>query len=233
MSSLALLFSGKKSKPKSPTFDFSEAIEKNIETTTSLDKKINWLETTKINPNIVEIKRLMKTNRKTDKEKAKKLLIINHKYTDQIKKIQAQLDNLTSIRIAIEGSLMTKNVFDTIKDSTNALKSTMPTIDTVEDIIADTEEAITETNEITEALSMPIQIGMPIDPDDIDAELRELMEEDEDVDNSIDTELMALMNDVSVPTTNLPKVVVPVVPVVPLVHSNVDKEMADLMAFAN
>ena len=227
MSSLVSLLTGKKPKPTPPAVDFSKTIEKNQETTHVLEKKVSWLEAKHINPNIAEIRRLMTTNRKHDKEKAKKLLIINRKYNDQIKNIQSQIDNLTSIRIAIEGSLMTKNVFDTIKDSTNALKSTMPTIDEVEDIIANTEEAITETNEITEALSMPIQIGMPIDPDDIDAELRELMEEDENVDRSIDTELMALMNDISAPTNKLPKVVVP------LVQSNVDKELEELMAFAN
>ena len=226
MSSLVSFFRGQiKTKPTPPTVDFSNAIDKNNKTTNILEKKVKWLEEKHINPNIAEIKRLMQTNIKHNKEKAKKILIINHKYNAQIKNIQAQIDNLTSIRIAIEGSLMTKNVFDTIKDSTNALKSTMPTIDDVEDIIANTEEAITETNEITEALSMPIQIGMPIDPDDIDAELRELMEEDV-VDNSLDTELMTLMNDVSVPTTKFPEIS-------RVSNSNIDREMADLMAFAN
>ena len=134
--------------------------------------------------------------------------------------MQAQIDNLLSIRIAIEGSLMTKNVFDTIQESTNALRSTMPSIDNVEDVLADTEESISQTNEITEALSTPIQFGMPVDPDDLEDELRELM--NEECEN-----IVPELNLPNVPTTQLPKINVP------NTVKPIDNELAELLAFVN
>jgi len=225
MSSIADFLRGK-SKPNKPTPNFSETIEKNNETTQNLQRKIDWIENKYINPNIEKIKVLVRKKNKKDTENAKKLLLINRKYNTQIKHMQAQIDNLTSIRIAIEGSLMTKNVFDTIQESTEALRNTMPTLDNVEDILADTEESISQTNEITEALSTPIQIGMPVDPDDLDDELRELMnEEHEDVEL-----LVPELNFPNAPTTQLPNISVP--NTVKSVNS-IDNELAELLAFAN
>ena len=199
--------------------NFSETIEKNNETTRDLQRKIDWIETKNIIPNISKIKILAKKNTKRDTEAAKKILIINHRYTTQIKNMQAQIDNLISIRIAIEGSLMTKNVFDTIQQSTQALKSTMPSIDSVEDILADTEESISQTNEITEALSTPLQFGMPIDPDDLDDELRELM-------NEINEPEIILPN---VPITKLPEIIRHTTDTT----DTTDTELEDLLSFAN
>ena len=176
-------------------------------------KKINDL-----NPDIIDFINGVSCSLNMD---PKKLLLINRKYNTQINNMQAQIDNLLSIRIAIEGSLMTKNVFDTIQESSNALKSTMPTLDKVEDILADTEESISQTIEITEALSTPIQIGMPVDPDELDDELRELMSEE-----NVEPEL----NLPNVPTTEFPKINVP--NTVKSVNS-IDNELAELLAFVN
>ena len=115
---------------------------------------------------------------------------------------------------------MTKNVFDTIQESTNALRSTMPSIDNVEDVLADTEESISQTNEITEALSTPIQFGMPVDPDDLEDELRELM--NEECEN-----IVPELNLPNVPTTQLPKINVP------NTVKPIDNELAELLAFVN
>jgi charged multivesicular body protein 4A/B len=219
MSSIANFLLGK-SKPKLPTPNFSDTIEKNNQTTLNLQRKIDWIETKYINPNITKIKNLAKKKTKKDNENAKKLLLINRKYNTQIKHMQAQIDNLLSIRIAIEGSLMTKNVFDTIQESTNALRSTMPSIDNVEDVLADTEESISQTNEITEALSTPIQFGMPVDPDDLEDELRELM--NEECEN-----IVPELNLPNVPTTQLPKINVP------NTVKPIDNELAELLAFVN
>lgn len=221
MSSIANFLLGKsKSKQKLPTPNFSDTIEKNNQTTLNLQRKIDWIETKYINPNITKIKILAKKKTKKDNENAKKLLLINRKYNTQIKHMQAQIDNLLSIRIAIEGSLMTKNVFDTIQESTNALRSTMPSIDNVEDVLADTEESISQTNEITEALSTPIQFGMPVDPDDLEDELRELM--NEECEN-----IVPELNLPNVPTTQLPKINVP------NTVKPIDNELAELLAFVN
>lgn len=221
MSSIANLLLGKsKSKQKLPIPNFSDTIEKNNQTTLNLQRKIDWIETKYINPNITKIKNLAKKKTKKDNENAKKLLLINRKYNTQIKHMQAQIDNLLSIRIAIEGSLMTKNVFDTIQESTNALRSTMPSIDNVEDVLADTEESISQTNEITEALSTPIQFGMPVDPDDLEDELRELM--NEECEN-----IVPELNLPNVPTTQLPKINVP------NTVKPIDNELAELLAFVN
>ena len=229
MSSFADFLRGK-STPKKPTPNFSETIEKNNETTLNLQRKIDWIENKYINPNIVKIRILAKKKTKKDNDAAKKILLINRKYNTQIKHIQSQIDNLISIRIAIEGSLMTKNVFDTIQESTNALRSTMPSIDTVEDILADTEESISQSTEITEALSTPIQIGMPVDPDDLEDELRELM--NEEAEDNIEP-FVPELNFPNVPNTKLPKINDPnTFNSVNSVNS-VDNELADLLAFAN
>jgi charged multivesicular body protein 4A/B len=222
MSSLANFLRGKPAKQKE-TPNFTETIEKNNETTRNLQRKIEWIENKYINPNIAKIKALVKQKNKKNTEAAKKLLVVNRRYNTQIKNMEAQIENLTAIRIAIEGSLMTKNVFDTIQTSTQALRSTMPTIDAVEDIIADTEESITQTNEITEALSTPIQIGMPIDPDDLDDELRELMNEDSD-ENKMSLEQPLIFP--NAPTTKLPDII-------NTRSKPIDNELDELLAFVN
>lgn len=222
MSSIANFLLGKSKKQKEPP-NFTETIEKNNETTRNLQRKIEWIENKYINPNITKIKGLVKKKNKKATEEAKKILLVNRRYNTQIKNMEAQIDNLTAIKIAIEGSLMTKNVFDTIKSSTQALRSTMPTIDDVEDIIADTEESITETNEITEALSTPIQFGMPIDPDDLDDELKELMNEDND-ENELSVEQPLIFP--NAPTTTLPEIT-------NTKGKPIDHELEALLAFAN
>merc|ERR1712013_723189 len=115
---------------------------------------------------------------KEGKKDRAKLLLRKKKFQEGLlEKTDGQLDNLERLVHDIEFAQVQKQVIDGLKDGNAALEkaNAMFSIDEIEDILADTQEASEKQQEITDMLSGQLSQE---DEDDVIAELDKLLEMD-------------------------------------------------------
>eukprot|EP00090_Calanus_glacialis_P041758 TRINITY_DN74285_c0_g1_i1.p1 TRINITY_DN74285_c0_g1~~TRINITY_DN74285_c0_g1_i1.p1 ORF type:complete len:236 (-),score=81.02 TRINITY_DN74285_c0_g1_i1:139-795(-) len=113
---------------------------------------------------------------KEGKKDRAKLLLRKKKFQEGLlEKTDGQLDNLERLVHDIEFAQVQKEVLDGLKDGNAALEkaNAMFSIDEIEDILADTQEASEKQQEITDMLSGQLTQE---DEDDVIAELDQLLE---------------------------------------------------------
>lgn len=226
MSSLINRLFGKEPPAKPPKMSRSDAIAQNRHTVDMLEKKINHTTQKHITPLRKQALVYAKKGNAKAKTEARRLLGKTKIYEKQVRQMEAQLMNLESVRIALEGSAITQEVFNSMTNGARVLTEGMPNGDRVDDILADTEEALEQASDVSDALSTPISIGVPLDDDDLDAELAEMLGEKEpdELENLIQEEQVAFPK---VPSTQIPDAPNP-----PQNESS-DSALAELLAFAN
>ena len=127
-----------------------------------------------------------------------------------------QIINLESVRIALEGAAMTRDVFKSMNDGAKALSNGLPNNGNLDDMMCDTEEALEHANDIADALSTKFTLGPVIDPDDLEDELNQML---------IDTDEEKIEHTFPiVPNTKFPTINKPPSP---------NNEMEQLIAFTN
>jgi hypothetical protein len=207
---------------KTPKMSSSDAIAQNRNTVSMLERKIKFTTDKHVTPLRQQALTLAKKGTAKAKAEARRLLGKTKIYEKQVTQMEAQLMNLESVRIALEGSAITQEVFNSMNNGARVLNDGLPNGDTLDDILADTEEALEQAADVSEALSSKISIGVPLDDDDLDAELQEMLgEEDPD-------ELDALLQEVPVAFPKVPATTVPVAK-----EPSEDPVLAELLAFAN
>lgn len=90
------------------------------------------------------------------------------------------LENVTTMLQRIHGSKSDKEIINTYKLGSNALKSTMAkegiNLDNVDDIIGEMREVLEDQEEINRAISEPYKSSNDIDDSELENELQELLD---------------------------------------------------------
>lgn len=163
-------------------------------------------------------------NKKGDKRGALLLLKKKKMYEKEIIKIEGSQMNIEQQIITIEGMCTNKLVFDNLKNTKNCIKTFHNTMDIeeVEDLHDDLNEAMENSNEISELMSRPI--GEDFDEDEL---LEELTIDSMTQIDEIPSESKTLNNNKNIvldfpdaPTSKLDK----------NISSATDKELAELEA---
>lgn len=117
------------------------------------------------------MKKAREKNKKGDKKGALLLLKKKKMYEKEIIKIEGSQMNIEQQIITIEGMCTNKLVFDNLKNTKNCIKTFHDTMDIeeVEDLHDDLNEAMENSNEISELMSRPI--GEDFDEDELLEEL--------------------------------------------------------------
>ena len=120
-------------------------------------------------------KECMLTNKK---EKAFMLLKLRKLKASALKKAQDQILNIETMILEMESSEMNVEVMGVVQKGTAALNSIhkIMSVESVEDILEESEEAIAKTNEINEILGM--SDSTDIDMDEVEEELEALVNEE-------------------------------------------------------
>lgn len=214
MSSFAKFFGGGK-KGKAPTPE--EAIQKLRETEEMLNKKSEFIET-KIAAELANAKKFGTKNKRQALNALKK--------KNRLQKQQEQIDNtLTTIefqREALEGAQSNANILENMNIAAKAMKSASNgmSVDKVDEMMDDIQEASDVANEISDAISRPMGFQSEIDDDDLLAELEELEQEE------LDSEMLNIPSSSQEPSLNLPAAPTKT-PAAPAAQA-VDDELADL-----
>eukprot|EP00026_Physarum_polycephalum_P016667 Phypoly_transcript_17630.p1 GENE.Phypoly_transcript_17630~~Phypoly_transcript_17630.p1 ORF type:complete len:212 (+),score=61.27 Phypoly_transcript_17630:108-743(+) len=147
----------------------------------------------KINAVIERETEIIKQCMKENKKKQAMIALKKKKYQEGLlEKSQQQLDNIQTMVDSVEFTIMERKVFESLKEGNktlNALHSEM-SVEDVEDLMAETADAIAYQNEIETALAGKLTQE---DEDDILAELEEL-----------EKEVSGVNKLPNVPTTTLP-----------------------------
>ncbi len=221
------LFGGS-SKPVAPLANSQDAIHQNRDTISRLEKKIKYITEKQINPIKAQAKELMKKKTDRNRAAAKKLIAKMKMYEKQITQMESQIMNLEGIRIALEGSAMTQEVFSSMSTGAKILNNTLLNGESVDEIFADTEEALEKVAEVSDLLAAPISVGVPIDDDDLEAELNDIMEEDDEGNSS---DALIDLPEVPISIPSVPNTSIPPHSVKPQPENS--DGMEDLIAFAN
>lgn len=167
-------------KPKEPEVPkHIEAIIKIQSTIDLLHKKQKFIGT-KIDREIRLAKDLAKTNRKAALAALKR----KRMYDDQVNQMENTIFNLQTQKISIEGSTLNMEVFNVMKEGSEAMKHIhgQISIDDVDDIILDVQDQMDISNEIGRAISQTVSTDV-FDEDELEKELMELANEDINLDN--------------------------------------------------
>ena len=196
-----------------------DALSKLKKTAETLEKR-----KTHLNTKITEfMKKAREKMKKGDKRGAMMLLKKKKMYEKEITKIEGSQMNMEQQIITIEGMYTNKLVFDNLKNTNNCIKNLHSTMDIedVEELHDDINEAMENSNEISELMSRPI--GEEFDEDELLEELTidsmTQLDELTNVNTNVNTEKIVL---------NLPEA-----PTSKLENNNssaTDKELAELEA---
>merc|ERR1711970_323664 len=162
--------------PKVPTANDSI---KNMKSTQDLLRKKQQVLEAKIQgetENAARLAKLMKTN---PRKKSEALMHLKKKklYEQQASQLDGQILNLEQTIFAIEKADFNKHIINAQKQATQVLQQQQQEIgdvDTVEDMLADLDEAVQDVNEMAELVSAPQDFGTDIDDDELLAELDDL-----------------------------------------------------------
>lgn len=148
------------------------------------------------------------------------------KKKNRLMKQQEQIDNtLTTIefqREALEGAQSNANILENMNIAAKAMKSASNgmSVDKVDEMMDDIQEASDVANEISDAISRPMGFQSELDDDDLLAELEELEQEE------LDSEMLNIPSSSQEPSLNLPAAPTKT-PAAPAAQA-VDDELADL-----
>ena len=97
-------------------------------------------------------------------------------YEQEIEKIDATKMTLEQQCINLESATQNKETFAALKTGTQAMKNIRKEMDIekVDDMMDDIREEMEMAQEISNAIAQPVDIGMPMDDDELLAELEEL-----------------------------------------------------------
>ncbi|ORY46092.1 hypothetical protein BCR33DRAFT_160417 [Rhizoclosmatium globosum] len=151
-------------------------------------------------------------------------------YQDQADKIMGSRMTLEQQMLAIESANVNLETMNAMKAGAEAMKSIHGSlnVEKVDETMEDIREQMDLANELSDAISAPVNFGTEIDEDELDAELELLAQEDLDS-KLLDTGLGAGLSAApSVPTT-IPAVAQPPRPVRVQAEEE-DPELAELKA---
>jgi charged multivesicular body protein 4A/B len=229
---LAGMFGGKKAAPPpQPAADTGGALQAITAHMETLDKKEEHLEK-KIRAMKMKAVELNKSKRPTDKKQA-----MNKMNKQQLQQIAGTKSNMLSQRMAIEGQAMTNETLKVMEQSQRAMKQGMD-LEHAEEVVADVQEGMERQAELANAISTPMDGGgMPIDEDDLMAELADLEAEfaEEEEDMPVDLSSLGVASGpIGGQTVEQMLADAPRAPTAaPTISSAADAELADLLDFAN
>jgi len=170
------------------------------------------------------MKKAIEKNKKGDKRGALLLLKKKKMYEKEIIKIEGSQMNIEQQIITIEGMCTNKLVFDNLKNTKNCIKTFHNTMDIeeVEDLHDDLNEAMENSNEISELMSRPI--GEDFDEDELLEELTidsmTQIDEIPNITNKLNDNVNIVLDFPDAPTSKLDN----------NISSATDKELAELEA---
>ncbi|CBY16008.1 unnamed protein product [Oikopleura dioica] len=182
-----------------------------------LNKKSEFIET-KIAAELANAKKFGTKNKRQALNALKK--------KKRLEKQQEQIDNtLTTIefqREALEGAQSNANILENMNVAAKAMKNAANgmSVDKVDDMMDEIQEASDVANEISDAISRPMGFQSELDDDDLLAELEELEQEE------LDSEMLNIPSSSQEPSLNLPAAPTKA-PAAPAAQA-VDDELADL-----
>lgn len=227
----ALFGGGKKPAAAAPTRVNPNALADNQKTCDMLEKKIEHTEKTKIKPLQMKAVALAKKGTAKSKSDARQLLKQTKPYVTSVNNMRGQLHNLQSVRIALESKNHTQEVLRVMESNVAELQNGFD-MDKADEVIGDMEEQIGRAAEISSALGTAIDTGEYVDDDELDAELAELMdEEDPDLAGMEDDPISfpAVPSSDSADLIGAPSVPTTAVPAAPAAEQS---QLDDLLAFA-
>jgi len=165
------------------------------ETEEMLNKKSEFIET-KIAAELANAKKFGTKNKRQALNALKK--------KKRLEKQQEQIDNtLTTIefqREALESAQSNANILENMNIAAKAMKNAANgmSVDKVDDMMDEIQEASDVANEISDAISRPMGFQSDLDDDDLLAELEELEQEE------LDSEMLNIPSSSQEPSLNLP-----------------------------
>mmetsp|Transcript_8254 Transcript_8254/g.12792 ORF Transcript_8254/g.12792 Transcript_8254/m.12792 type:complete len:228 (+) Transcript_8254:93-776(+) len=161
---------------KAPPPNLNDSIQQLRGAVTSLDKREVFLDK-KIQ---VCINNAKAKSKRRDKKGALYELKKKKQLETQLQSIQGKKLNLETQIMALEDAHLNKETLQAMKTSANAMKATVKEsdLDKADELMEDINEAMDQVNEMNEAMAQPL--GMPLDEDELEAELAELEEMEAD-----------------------------------------------------
>mmetsp|Transcript_20512 Transcript_20512/g.29289 ORF Transcript_20512/g.29289 Transcript_20512/m.29289 type:complete len:229 (+) Transcript_20512:33-719(+) len=181
----------------------TNTIVKLRETIQQQDKRQAHIQT-KIDALVTEAKTKMANN---DKKGALFAMKRKKLYEQEIEKIDATKMTLEQQCINLESATQNKETFAALKTGTLAMKNIRKEMDIekVDDMMDDIREEMEIAQEISNAIAQPVDIGMPMDDDELLAELEELEVKDAEQKMLKKPAAAADLGLPAVPTTMLPE----------------------------
>ncbi|KAJ3259085.1 ESCRT-III subunit protein snf7 [Boothiomyces macroporosus] len=210
-------------KAKQTQANPKDAIIKLRESLEMLEKREKYLET-----KIQQELKMAKANATKNKRAALMALKRKKAYEEQINKISGSRLTLETQVMAIENANVNLETMNAMAAGAAAMKAIhgKMNIDKVDDTMDDIREQMDLANEISDAISQPVGLGIDYDEDELNKELEDLEQEDLDA-KLLDTGISMP----SVPSTNIPAIAQPPRPVKKqVVEDDVDAELAALQA---
>lgn len=164
-------------KKKEPTVNAQTAGEKNAETIEMMNKKIEQLDRQAENM-AKEAKAAMA---KKNKKKALECMKRKKMYENQSTKFSQMRDNLEAQVITLQQAKFSAQAFNQYAMNTKAIKTELAGFDAdkIDEIREENEEVTDQLNEMTDILAQPG--ADTADPDELEDELNQLMEEGDEV----------------------------------------------------
>uniref|UniRef100_A0A7S0MWK1 Uncharacterized protein n=1 Tax=Cryptomonas curvata TaxID=233186 RepID=A0A7S0MWK1_9CRYP len=169
-----------KSTAKKPTSSPADAILKLSEQENLLQKRSDKLQSDirKIQSEALALKKAKNIKSATNKLKQKKRL------EQAIDQIEAQKDNIQTIKMKLEEAVLHSGMADAMKGARDALVFATKDKEKLEDVIDDTKDAIADADEMSRILGETVDTGV-YDEDDLLQELEDL--EQEEIDAQVNT----------------------------------------------
>jgi charged multivesicular body protein 4 len=157
------------STPTTTIVKLRETIQQQEKRQTHIQSKIDTL--------VAEAKAKMASN---DKKGALFAMKRKKMYESEIEKIDATKMTLEQQCINLESATQNKETFAALKTGTQAMKNIRKEMDIekVDDMMDDIREEMELAQEISNAIAQPVDIGTPMDDDELMAELAELEMQD-------------------------------------------------------
>jgi charged multivesicular body protein 7 len=118
------------------------------------------------------------------KQTAKTYLKKKHAFDKDLEKTSQILENVQAMLQRVHGAKSDKEIINTYKMGSNAIKSAFASagldLDSVDDIIEDMKEVFEKEQDIQAAISEPMRGGVEIDDSELEKELLDLVNDDKD-----------------------------------------------------
>ena len=163
------------SNRKQPKISLITAITTNKQTLAMFQKKIEYNEKRIAK----ELEKARQFKKKGNKAQAFMCLKRKKMLEKQVEQLTAQMMNLESQSMAMEGMASNKSMVETVQVTNSAMKQLQKemNVDKVEDLVDDLRENIDNNNEISDILASPVGDLADLDDDSILNELEEIEQE--------------------------------------------------------